>query len=365
MEHETKMQRSKSFLRDKRRTREVRPLTTDERASFVILSLYMATFCVITFVYWHSLVLMILGATAASAGVFLFAASFFNTEAPEKSASIHPVRSYLFSFFFVLLILFLLRFVGGLITNFLVSIAVLYTGALVALIVFRKAMVQVVSVMVAMAFLFVTFHNLDDILAGRMDFRDALRQCGQAIFKIGPIQDVSNMLLAGSYVTYLNRIDYRDMQLRSLASKKVARSNDDGLLKTEVLLAFVSNEIHYISDPDDGLEYAKDPIDTLIAGAGDCEDQALLLCSLLESVGIKTYMAFTDEHVFILARFDKQYPELTAAPYVYIEDEPCYALDPSDPGAIVGYSSAKPSSIKRIFDVRKKVLVRFSLQMEK
>ena len=127
------------------------------------------------------------------------------------------------------------------------------------------------------------------------------------------------------------------------------------------MLNFVSNDIQYISDPDDGIEYAKDPINTLIAGAGDCEDQALLLCSLLESVGVDTYLAFTDHHVFVIARFNKTYPNLKASPCVFIDGEPCYALDPSIPGAKVGETIANRWYIKRIFDVRTKTLVHFTL----
>ncbi len=363
MQREANMQDTEKVVRDKRwRWREVRPLTTDERASFVILSLYMVTFCVATFVYWHSLLLMILGATSASAGIVLFVAAFFNTEAPGEATSIHPFRSYLMSFFLVLLTIVLLRFVGGLITSTLLSVIVLYIGLFVALVVFRKAMIQVISAMVALAFLFVTVHNMNDILAGRMGLKDAMRQCGQAIFRIGPIQDVTNMLLAGSYVTYLNRIDYRNEQIRALASKKVALTNDDDLLKSKALLDFVSNDIHYVSDPADGLEYAKDPIDTLIAGAGDCEDQALLLCSLLEAVGVRTYMAFTVDHVFLLVRFGRSYPDFTEKPYVYIDGEACYALDPADPGARIGYASARPAAIERIFDARERKLTHFSLE---
>ncbi|VGO20150.1 DUF998 domain-containing protein [Pontiella sulfatireligans] len=341
---------------------EVRPLTTDERASFIILSLYMAVFCICMFVYWDSLVLKIAGVTVGSAGVFLFVAAFFNTEAPEKSHSIHPVRSYLFSFFFVLASLFTLRFLGGLITNFIASVVVLYAGLLASLILFRKAMVQVVTAMLAIVFLFVTVHNWHDVLGGRFGFKDAVRQCGQAVFRIGPIQDVANMLIAGTYVTYLGRVDYRDEQINILAIRQVLNCRDDELLKTKALLDFVSNEIHYVSDPDDGFEHAKDPINTLIAGGGDCEDQTLVLCSLLESVGVKTYIAFTDEHVFALVRFSGDYPKLPATPHVFIDGRPCYALDPADPGAVIGFSSAAPEQIKRVFDVRRKSIERFSLQ---
>ena len=125
------------------RVHKVRALTTDERASFLILSFYMFLFCLSVFVYWDFLVLKILGVTSAVAGSFLFYAAFFNTEGRNREESKHPLRSYLVSFFLVLLVLFLLRFVGGLIGNAKVSILTLYAGLFVALVVFRKAMLQV------------------------------------------------------------------------------------------------------------------------------------------------------------------------------------------------------------------------------
>lgn len=343
------------------KAREVRPLTTDERASCVILSLYMVSFCVAAFVFRDSLLLRIAGVTVAAGGIFLFVAAFFNTEAREKSRSMHPLRSYLFSFFYVLATLFVLRYAAGLVSSLGLSIFIIYAGLLAALVVFRKHMVQVLSTMAAILFLFVTFHNLDDILAGRMGFRDVMRQCGQAVFRIGPIQEMANMLTAGPYLTYLSRIDYGNEQLGNFAAKKVAVLNDNDYQKTTALLDFVSNNIHYVSDPGDGLEYARNPIDTLIAGAGDCEDQALLLCSLLEAVGVKTYMAFTDDHVFVLVRFQGNHPPIANPPHVYVDGIPCYALDAADPGAVVGSSSAQPWQIVRVFDARDKSLVHFTL----
>ena len=37
----------------RRKGGEVRPMTTDERASAVIVSLYMALFCICTFIFWY------------------------------------------------------------------------------------------------------------------------------------------------------------------------------------------------------------------------------------------------------------------------------------------------------------------------
>jgi len=292
-------------------------------------------------------------------GAFLFAAAFFNTEARGKGTSIHPLRSYLLSVFITLLMLFAVRFVGGMINNSIWAATVFYGGLLVALILFRKALVQVATTLLLVVFLFVTVNNWNDVLAGHMRFKDAVRQSGRVIFQIDPIQDVTNILVAGNYMGYLSRIDYRDEQINNLAVRTVVDTHDDELKKTKAILGFVSDEIHYVSDPNDGVEYAKDPMNTLISGGGDCEDQTLLLCSMLESVGVKTYIVFSDVHVFALVRFSHDYPELTVAPHVYVDGEPCYALDAADPGATIGRSAATPCQVNRVFDVRDKTPVQF------
>ena len=345
----------------RRKGAEERPLTTDERASFVILSLYMAIFCICTFVYWDSLVLKILGVTSGAGGIFLFVAAFFNTEAAKKSNSIHPLRSYLLSLFITLLVLFSIRLVAGIIDNMVWSLVVAGGGLLVALVVFRKALVQVATALLAIVFLFVTISNRHDVLVGHMKFKDAVRQCGHVVFQIGPIKDVANLLLAGNYMGYLSRIDYRDEQINILATRIVAHTHDDEVLKTREILGFVSNEIHYVSDPGDGVEHAKDPISTLIAGGGDCEDQTLLLCSMLETVGVKTYIAFTDDHVFALVRFSRRDPVPGVSPHLFVDGIPCYALDAADPGASIGRCASVPHAVKRVFDVRRKAPVEFAI----
>lgn len=340
---------------------EERPLTTDERASFVIVSLYMALFCICTFMFWDSLVLKILGVTVAAGGIFLFVAAFFNTEARDQSNSIHPLRSYLTSIFITLLVLFAIRGAAAIISSAAWSMVLVGVGLLAALVIFRKALVQVATTLLAIVFVFVIISNRNDILVGNMKLKDVARQCGQLVFQIGPLQEVANLMLAGNYMGYLSRIDYHDQQLNQMTTRLVADTQDDEVKKTQVLLDFVSKEIHYVSDPGDGVEYAKDPVSTLIAGGGDCEDQTLLLCSMLETVGVKTYIAFTDEHVFALVPFRKSHLLPAAAPFLTIDDTPCYALDPSDPDAFIGKCSVAPRMVKRVFDVRRKAPVTFAV----
>lgn len=335
-------------------------MTTDERASAVIVSLYMGLFCLCTFIFWDSLVLKVVGTTVAAGGVFLFVAAFFNTEGRHASDSIHPLRSYLISVFITLMVLFVIRFTTGLIDSVLWSMIVAGVGLLVALVVFRKALVQVATTLLAAVFLFVTISNWQEVLVGQIRFKDVARQCGHLVFQIGPVQDVVNLLLTGNYVGYLSRIDYRNEQINIMATRIVADTHDDEVLKTQAILDFVSNEIKYVSDPGDGVEFARDPFNTLLAGGGDCEDQTLLLCSMLETVGVKTYIVFTDEHVFALVRFSQRRHVPGVLPFLFIDGDPCYALDAADPGASIGDCAVAFISVKRVFDVRRKVPVVFA-----
>lgn len=49
--------------------------------------------------------------------------------------------------------------------------------------------------------------------------------------------------------------------------------------------AWVQGNVRYVEDPD-GVETLQDPLLTVQIGAGDCDDQSILVASLLQSVGI-------------------------------------------------------------------------------
>lgn len=57
------------------------------------------------------------------------------------------------------------------------------------------------------------------------------------------------------------------------------------------------NRIDYISDPR-GRDLWSPPGDTLLIGAGDCDDYAILLASLVESIGGTARIYLTDTHAF-------------------------------------------------------------------
>ena len=338
-----------------------RSLNADERASFIVLSFYLFIFFGCTYLYWDFLALQIFGGTTAIIGFILTVMSFLNQGNGPRKATRYTKRWYLLSFLSALVVLLLIRNSVQFIENFVVLVSLISLCLLFLFAVYQKAMVQLLMVLLAVIFTFVSATSQGSIRSGQLNFFGAVKKSGQTIFKIQPIEDVANLLIAGNYMGYLNKIDYRNEQINQLAVRIVHDSGDDDWLKTKLILEFVSNDIKYISDPDDGYEYAKSPIDTLLSGGGDCEDQTLLLCSMLESVGVPVYMAFSDAHVFALVRFKTNHPDLKTKPYTYVDGKPCYALDPSIEGARIGISSAAPSQIERVFEVRKKSLIPFTL----
>ena len=56
--------------------------------------------------------------------------------------------------------------------------------------------------------------------------------------------------------------------------------------------------IKYVGDPAGQPNYWATPIETIEAGSGDCEDQAVLICSLIESIGGTARIFITDSHAF-------------------------------------------------------------------
>ncbi|MDI6903635.1 MAG: hypothetical protein QMC77_07870 [Methanocellales archaeon] len=66
------------------------------------------------------------------------------------------------------------------------------------------------------------------------------------------------------------------------------------------LFDYVLDNVEYVSDPR-GLEYMAKPSETIISGAGDCDDQAILLAALTESIGGTPRIYRTKTHMFAAA----------------------------------------------------------------
>jgi hypothetical protein len=84
-------------------------------------------------------------------------------------------------------------------------------------------------------------------------------------------------------------------RVRNFAVFIVSNSGKDPVTS---LYDYVRTNVKFVEDP--GNEYAAKPCETIISGGGDCEDQAVLLASLLEAVGVDSFvMQIPGEHTFV------------------------------------------------------------------
>jgi hypothetical protein len=102
-----------------------------------------------------------------------------------------------------------------------------------------------------------------------------------------------------SYRRYMNKVVSRDAELEKVANHLVRRKCAQGDKACEAfhITRFVAQEIRYQPDGRGDGDYIRPWRQTYESRSGDCEDQAILLASLLEAVGSKTLMFFTKDHV--------------------------------------------------------------------
>jgi len=74
-------------------------------------------------------------------------------------------------------------------------------------------------------------------------------------------------------------------------------SNENLLAVAEALYLFVRDKIAYVNDPAGG--YFQAAAKTLEVGAGDCDDQSILLASLLGSIGLDPILVILPEHLYV------------------------------------------------------------------
>jgi len=84
---------------------------------------------------------------------------------------------------------------------------------------------------------------------------------------------------------YCENIDYQNEKVRNRAAN-IASVNQGSynLLQVFDIYDWISENIAYVSDPN-SMESVYHPSETLKSGAGDCDDHAVLLASMLESIG--------------------------------------------------------------------------------
>lgn len=100
---------------------------------------------------------------------------------------------------------------------------------------------------------------------------------------------------------YINEVIFDDVNLRAQAASIVAGGESgDKEYQINALYRYVVENFNYYSDPR-SREFIQSPSETMKVKGGDCEDLTILLMSLLENLGIKTYIVFTEDHAYCLA----------------------------------------------------------------
>ena len=116
------------------------------------------------------------------------------------------------------------------------------------------------------------------------------------------------------YFETINRlVEPAEPEVRNKAAE-VARSYPGAYNIYQVCALFdmVKENIEYVSDPR-GNDVWESANVTLKVGAGDCEDQAILLSSMLEAVGGTTRVYLTDTHAFAAVYLGNETSEIEAA----------------------------------------------------
>ncbi|WP_406659694.1 transglutaminase family protein [Methanolobus sp. ZRKC3] len=102
----------------------------------------------------------------------------------------------------------------------------------------------------------------------------------------------------GTFEILNDKVDAYDLEVRKMAAVSAKRyPGQYNIYQLCSLFDDTRNNIQYISDPR-GNDLWSPPCDTLRVGAGDCDDYAILLSSLIESIGGTSRIYLTDTHAF-------------------------------------------------------------------
>ena len=106
--------------------------------------------------------------------------------------------------------------------------------------------------------------------------------------KVGLLKDVDR-----SVANIIDSVNPNAPLVRELAINLGRRFEAGDFKQARKMFEFVRDEIQYVYDPM-GLEEIQSPETTLKLRAGDCEDQAILLSSLLSAIGFESALIFAD-----------------------------------------------------------------------
>lgn len=115
-------------------------------------------------------------------------------------------------------------------------------------------------------------------------------------------------------IQLVNVNDYRTITNRLVTE---ACSTTSNLCFAKAIYHLVQSQTTYVSDPK--IQYVQSPAETLLSGAGDCEDKSLLVAAMLESIGIDADIGVTDDHAFVRAQLPQAPFWLRHGEYVWLD----------------------------------------------
>lgn len=102
----------------------------------------------------------------------------------------------------------------------------------------------------------------------------------------------------GLFIKTNDIVDPLDPSVRELASSLAKKyPGEYNIYQVCAIFDHIKENIQYVSDPR-GTDQWSAPGETLKIGAGDCDDYAILLASMIESIGGTTRIYMTDTHAF-------------------------------------------------------------------
>lgn len=115
-------------------------------------------------------------------------------------------------------------------------------------------------------------------------------------------------------------IDPTDPVIKQIAVKIASQSCDDSnqICHAKAIYYFVQANFGYVSDPIKK-EYIEHPRESLFSGAMDCDGHAILLSSLMESIGINSELVFITGHVFVRIELEQARKKYRRGNWVYLD----------------------------------------------
>jgi len=136
--------------------------------------------------------------------------------------------------------------------------------------------------------------------------------CGSTNFipsrKILRIAEMVEQVKKGSREPVVRKKAYELAREVCNAPLNIKEMREDNLHAiAEAIYVWVRDRIAYVNDP--AGEYFQPPVKTLEVGAGDCDDQSILLAAMLGSIGFEPILVILPDHVYVeLLVGEKQVP---------------------------------------------------------